>query len=146
MKALNLVGFIGSVTLAIASGHLLAADAPAKVDNGIFVNAKGMTLYTFDKDGGGKSVCNNQCAAIWPPLLMPAGAAVSGDFSIITRDDGSQQIAHQGHPLYLYAADQKPGDMTGDNSGGVWHVLRAAKSGTAGPAKSTSSNPFSYSY
>ena len=25
-----------------------------------FVNAKGMTLYTFDKDTGGKSAC-------WPP-------------------------------------------------------------------------------
>ncbi|MDB5627258.1 MAG: Secreted repeat protein, partial [Tardiphaga sp.] len=32
------------------------------------VDAKGMTLYTFDKDVGGKSMCNGPCAGNWPPL------------------------------------------------------------------------------
>ncbi|MCB1890838.1 MAG: hypothetical protein KDF48_01365, partial [Rhodocyclaceae bacterium] len=37
-----------------------SAAAPARVENGIYVGANGMTLYTFDKDaaGSGKSVCN----------------------------------------------------------------------------------------
>jgi len=44
-----------------------------------FVDAKGMTLCTFDKDAGGKSTCNGPCAENWPPLAsrptMPGHAA-----------------------------------------------------------------------
>ena len=49
----------------------MAADAPAKLANGALVDAKGMTLYTFDKDvaGSGKSTCNGGCAALWPPAM-----------------------------------------------------------------------------
>ena len=36
------------------------------------VDGKGMTLYTFDKDGGGKSMCNGPCADNWPPLMASA--------------------------------------------------------------------------
>jgi Secreted repeat of unknown function len=32
------------------------------------VDSKGMTLYTFDKDAGGKSMCNGPCADNWPPV------------------------------------------------------------------------------
>src|SRR5271166_5321092 len=31
------------------------------------VDAKGMTLYAFDKNSAGKSVCNGSCAQNWPP-------------------------------------------------------------------------------
>jgi len=31
------------------------------------VDAKGMTLYTFEKNSAGKSVCNGSCAQNWPP-------------------------------------------------------------------------------
>jgi predicted lipoprotein with Yx(FWY)xxD motif len=34
-----------------------------------FVDAKGMTLYTFDMDAGGKSMCNRPCAENWPALM-----------------------------------------------------------------------------
>ncbi|MBB2755062.1 UNVERIFIED_ORG: putative lipoprotein with Yx(FWY)xxD motif [Rhizobium aethiopicum] len=27
-------------------------------------------------------------------------------------------------PLYTFAGDRKPGDMTGDGVGGVWHVAK----------------------
>jgi predicted lipoprotein with Yx(FWY)xxD motif len=92
-----------------------------------------MTLYTFDKDSAGKSACNGPCATMWPPLAAPAGAKLSGDFSVITRDDGSQQIAHKGRPLYHFAADNKPGDKNGDGNGGVWHVVGGGKAaGAAG--------------
>jgi predicted lipoprotein with Yx(FWY)xxD motif len=35
----------------------------------------------------------------------PASASGSGDFSLVSRDDGSMQWALKGKPLYLYAAD-----------------------------------------
>ena len=53
-----------------------ASAVPAKAVDGVFVNAAGMTLYTFDKDpaGGSKSVCNGPCAVNWPPLAVAADA------------------------------------------------------------------------
>ncbi|MFG6485432.1 hypothetical protein ACG04R_02040 [Roseateles sp. BYS78W] len=100
--------------------------APAKPADGVLVGANGMTLYTFDKDtaGSGKSVCNGPCATNWPPLAAAAGASASGDWTVITRDDGSRQWAYKGRPLYFWAKDQKPGDRTGDGFNKVWQLAR----------------------
>jgi predicted lipoprotein with Yx(FWY)xxD motif len=117
--------------IAVALAAMLGACASmygtpmeAKVDNGTLVNAAGMTLYTFDKDaaGDGKSACNGPCAANWPPLHAGANDQVSGNWSAITRDDGSKQLAYKGKPLYLWVKDHKPGDRTGDGVLKVWHV------------------------
>ena len=100
--------------------------APVKYTNGIMTNSAGMTLYTFDKDAplSGKSVCNGQCATNWPPLAAGSSDQSGGDWTVITRDDGSRQWAWLGMPLYLWAKDQKPGDMTGDGFNKVWHAVR----------------------
>ena len=81
-----------------------------------------MTLYVFDKDADGKSMCNAKCAENWPPLV--ADGAASGDFTVITRDDGKKQYAYKGKPLYYWSKDQKPGDKTGDGVNNVWHVAK----------------------
>src|SRR3546814_10062240 len=74
-----------------------------------------MTLYTFDKDTmPGKSVCNGPFAQNWPPLPVSAGAEASGDWSVVSRDDGSKQWAYKGKPLYTWVKDQKQGDTTGN--------------------------------
>jgi predicted lipoprotein with Yx(FWY)xxD motif len=100
--------------------------APTKTVDGVLTNGAGMTLYTFDKDpaGGGKSVCNGQCAALWPPLMAPADARPGGDYTIVTRDDGGRQWAYKGRPLYLWVKDTKPGDRTGDGVNNVWRLAR----------------------
>ena len=92
----------------------------------VLVDAKGMTLYTFDKDATpGKSACNGPCAQNWPPLMVAPGATASGDWSMITRDDGSKQWAYKGKPLYAWVKDQKPGDTTGNGFlNGAWHVAK----------------------
>lgn len=101
---------------------MVFAQAPTKTAEGVLTNSAGMTLYTYDKDPAGKSACNGSCAVNWPPLTAAADAKASGDYSIVTRDDGSKQWAYKGKPLYLWVKDQKPGDKTGD--GGVWHVVK----------------------
>lgn len=89
----------------------------------MLTGGSGLTLYVFDADTvPGKSACNGPCAAKWPPLVAPPGAKPVGAFSIITRDDGSSQWAYQGKPLYFFAGDKKPMDMTGDGVAGKWHV------------------------
>lgn len=105
---------------ALADPAMVADTAKGKT----FVDAKGMTLYTFDKDAGGKSACNGQCAANWPPLMAEAGAADMCGWTVITRDDGSKQWAYDGKPLYGWIKDAKPGDVTGDGFNGVWHVAQ----------------------
>ena len=52
------------------------------------------------------------------------GQAASGDYSMITRDDGKKQWALKGKPLYFWAKDAKPGDKTGDGFNGVWHIVK----------------------
>jgi predicted lipoprotein with Yx(FWY)xxD motif len=111
---------------AAAIGTAAYAEPAAKMMNGVLVDGSGMTLYTFDRDaaGSGKSACNGPCAALWPPAAAAADAKAEGDFTVVTRDDGSRQWAWKGKPLYRYSADAKAGDKTGDNFRDVWHVAK----------------------
>lgn len=117
---------IVSAAMLVVACNAFAQGAPAKKgSDGYWVDAKGMTLYTFDKDSAGKSACNGQCAANWPPLMAGADAKPSGDWTVITRDDGGKQWAYKGKPLYAWVKDTKPGEKTGDGfANGAW---RAAK-------------------
>ena len=127
MKKSNLVlALILSATLAACSGAGSKPAAPAMASGGMLTGSNGMTLYVFDKDaaGSGKSVCNGPCATNWPPLFAMDGDMASGDYSIISRDDGKKQWALKGKPLYYWAKDQKPGDKTGDGFNNVWHVAK----------------------
>jgi predicted lipoprotein with Yx(FWY)xxD motif len=116
-----------SALVLVATMAWAQAAAPAKVaetaKGKALVDAKGMTLYTFDKDTGGKSACNGPCATNWPPLMAAADAKAADGWSIVTRDDGTKQWAHKGKPLYTWTKDTKPGDTTGDGFlNGAWHI------------------------
>ena len=117
---------IAAVAFAAPLTGAMAADAPARLVNGALVDAKGMTLYTFDKDvaGSGKSNCNGPCAALWPPAMAAATDQPGGAFTIVVRDDGARQWAYKGKPVYTYQADQKPGDRGGDNFRDVWRIIK----------------------
>ena len=125
MKLLSRSAILAGFLVA-ATGALAQIAAPAKVADTskgkALVDAKGMTLYTFDKDTAGKSACNGQCAPNWPPLMAAADAKAVGDWTIVTRDDGTKQWAYKGKPLYTWVKDTKPGDMTGDGVNNVWHI------------------------
>ena len=107
----------------------------------VLTNAKGFTLYSFAPDTLTKSNCNGSCIHYWPPVKGPAtaGPGVTGKLTVITRSDGSKQAAYNGHPLYTYIGDTKPGQDKGNGlnlSGGLWHVITV--SGSAAPASSSS--------
>jgi predicted lipoprotein with Yx(FWY)xxD motif len=123
MKFLPLVALTAAILGGCAS---MAQTSPAKVADGALVGANGMTLYTFDRDvaGSGKSVCNGPCATNWPPLMAADTDKASGDFSVVTRDDGKKQWAVKGKPLYYWVKDTKAGDKTGDGVQGVWHTAK----------------------
>ena len=115
-----------SAALLGGCASMVASASPAKTADGVLVGPNQMTLYTFDRDmaGSGKSACNGPCAANWPPLMAGADAKPSGEWTVITRDDGSKQWAYKGKPLYAWAKDTKPGDMTGDKFNNVWHAAK----------------------
>lgn len=103
------------------------AQSPAMTMDGVLVGPNQMTLYVFDRDtaGSGKSVCNGGCAANWPPLAAPSGAAPAGDWTIVNRDDGTKQWAYKGRPLYYWVKDAKPGDKTGEGfANNTWHTAK----------------------
>ena len=120
---------LGAIALAAAltlGACASMAEPPAKTADGVLVGANGMTLYTFDRDmaGSAKSVCNGPCATNWPPLMADDGAVASGDWTVVTRDDGKKQWAYKGKPLYFWSKDGKPGDRTGDGVINAWRVAK----------------------
>ncbi len=93
-----------------------------------FTDQNGMTLYLFTMDTEpGVSTCYDQCAENWPiftaeePLTLPR--SVEGELTLITRDDGTTQVAYNGIPLYYWVNDEKPGDTTGQGVGDVWYIV-----------------------
>src|SRR3979490_3539731 len=97
---LKSLSFSAFVAVALAAGAVLAAEpaamTPPTASSGMLVSAKGMTLYTFDKDTPGKSMCNGPCATNWPPMFVADGGKASGDSTIVVGGDGRKQSARQG--------------------------------------------------
>jgi len=119
MKSVSLGSAI-LLTVFSLSAH--AADLPVKKVDGMLVDSKGMTVYTFDKDSAGKSACTGACTQNWPPV-MAGDAPVSAPYSTVTREDGSKQLAYHGKPLYTFVKDKKPGDKAGDKVKDMWHTV-----------------------
>jgi predicted lipoprotein with Yx(FWY)xxD motif len=134
MTALALVVGVGAGTAAIATSK---SSSPAVKTRHtalgtILVDAKGRTLYLFEKDTNNKSKCSGQCAVNWPPAPagshpQTGGGASASKLGTTRRSDGRTQLTYAGHPLYRFVADQnKPGSTKGegiDAFGAKWFVV-----------------------
>ena len=97
----------------------------------IIVDGKGRTLYLFEKDRRGHSACSGGCAAYWPPLMTSAkpvaGTGVKKSLlGTIRRSNGKKQVTYNGHPLYRFVQDTRPGQVKGQDThffGGGWYVI-----------------------
>ena len=100
----------------------------------VLVDARGMTLYLFEADTGSASTCYGRCTQNWPPLhTMGAPTGGSGTMQALlgssSRKDGTAQVTYNGHPLYFFVGDSKPGDTHGEGInafGGSWYVVSAS--------------------
>ncbi|MEU7403505.1 hypothetical protein [Streptomyces sp. NPDC044948] len=125
------VGFDTDVVPAATSSTTAEVDIKDGTYGKMLVDEKGRTLYLFEKDKKDKSMCNGDCAKAWPPFTAKpaptAGNGVKKDLLKTTkRDDGSEQVTYNGHPLYRFADDQKAGDINGqgvDAFGAKWFVV-----------------------
>ena len=100
----------------------------------VLVDARGRTLYLFDKDKHGRSACYGACATYWPPLLSSAkprrekGVRASL-LGLTTRTDGKRQVTYAGHPLYRFVGDKQAGQTTGEgltDFGAPWDAIAAS--------------------
>ena len=98
----------------------------------ILVDGSGHTLYLFTQDKPRRALCTSDylnCTTIWLPL-MTAGRP-RGEAGIKTRllevfhrtKPAGSQVAYHGHPLYRFADDKQPGDLTGQGMYDYWYVL-----------------------
>ena len=115
------------------------------------VDSQGRTLYLFKADVGSKSACAGACATAWPPLLSTnkptAGTGLTASkLATITRSDGTKQVTYNGHPLYLFIKDQKPGQTNGQGVttfGAAWFAVSAAGNQVSKPAPPPVTKPVS---
>jgi len=94
----------------------------------ILADSSGATLYEYEADGVGRSVCTAACAQNWPPLTAaasPAGSGVTGTLATLKRADGTSQVTCNGEPLYRFAGDKQAGDTNGQGIAGKWYTVRA---------------------
>jgi predicted lipoprotein with Yx(FWY)xxD motif len=133
------------------AGHATVDVANTGLGN-VLVDSQGHTLYLFGKDSGSKSACSGACATNWPPVTDAGKPTVAGGLKAskvaTTARSGGQQVTYNGHPLYRFAGDQKPGDTSGQGInafGGKWYVLSPSGTQvTSAPSSSTSSGGSGY--
>jgi predicted lipoprotein with Yx(FWY)xxD motif len=114
----------------------------------ILVDSQGRTLYLFKADQGTKSACIGACARAWPPLLVHGkptlGNGVNASLvGTTTRPEGTMQVTYNGHPLYLFAQDNRAGETNGQAVsafGAAWFVLNSAGSQVSGTSPSSGSS------
>jgi predicted lipoprotein with Yx(FWY)xxD motif len=125
---------VGALVVTLLGGPGAQAQTAAMLatqttpDLGTFLTDQaGRTVYMYTQDQVGISTCYDQCATAWPPLLTQADPVLPPDLPGVVgttaRTDGGVQVTYNGMPLYYWAKDQKPGDTTGQNVGGVWFVV-----------------------
>ncbi len=151
---------LAALAIAACGGGGAATASPPKTSTGasatvgvaksslgsILVNSHGRTVYLFKADSATKSACAAACATAWPPLLAKgkptAGAGLSASkLGTIPRSGGQRQVTYNGHPLYTFVKDTKPGDITGQGLvafGARWFTLTPA--GTQISSKPASSS------
>jgi predicted lipoprotein with Yx(FWY)xxD motif len=97
----------------------------------VLVDSRGRTLYLFEKDRNGVSMCNSACAKFWPRLTSNgsprAGKGVHQSLLRLTRaQKGVGQVTYAGHPLYTFVGDTRAGQTSGeglDNFGAEWYAV-----------------------
>jgi predicted lipoprotein with Yx(FWY)xxD motif len=160
----RLLTFLAGAAVVTAAGVSVAsaASAPARTTTArsatvriassrfgqILVDSRGRTLYEFSPDSRTKSACFGQCASFWPPLRANGKPTAGGRLrpsliGALSRADGKPQVSYDGHPLYRFVMDKKPGDVNGEGLtafGGRWFAISPTGKRVS-PKPSTATRP-----
>ncbi len=107
--------------------EVIVSKAPVEVATlpeygNVLMTKLGKPLYVKSGDTSSVSTCYDECAIAWPPLTVQSEGDVSGDYGVLTRNDGTLQVTRLGKPLYSYVPD-KVRIVTGDGYKGIWSVV-----------------------
>ncbi len=123
-----LANVLASVLAVIACGAVAGTDVPYATPPGITLidmerrrgyytalhlwthlgDAEGRSLFISDNDSPGSAPrCTGACEQDFPPIIAAPGATPSGDWSVVKREDGREQWAYQGKPLYRFARETR---------------------------------------
>jgi predicted lipoprotein with Yx(FWY)xxD motif len=112
--------------------HTVELNATPSAEIGTYVtDGAGRTLYRFDNDSATppRSTCNNDCAAAWPPLLIKSPGKIYPNginpkiIGYVERADHTCQVTINGHPVYYFVTDTRPGDIDGQGVNGTWFAV-----------------------
>ncbi|HEV8175039.1 MAG TPA: hypothetical protein VGP91_15460 [Actinoplanes sp.] len=112
--------------------HTVELNATPSAEIGTYVtDGAGRTLYRFDNDSATppRATCNNDCAAAWPPLLIKSPGKIYPNginpkiIGYVERADHTCQVTINGHPVYYFVTDSRPGDINGQGVNGTWFAV-----------------------
>ena len=115
----------------ILGGHTVTLKTATIAGVTVLTDVNGLTLYWFAPDTPTTSKCTGSCTAYWPPVIgVPrAGPGVTGTLGTVSRGGRTVQATYDGHPLYTYIGDNRPGEANGnkvDLNGGYWYEVRVS--------------------
>ncbi len=87
----------------------------------VLADQKGMSIYTFDLDSAGKSVCKDTCLVVWPVVEVANGSTVKAPYGTIQGNNGKTQLTLNGLPLYYFHQDKTPADILGQYP--TWQLI-----------------------
>ncbi|MDH6139880.1 putative lipoprotein with Yx(FWY)xxD motif [Kitasatospora sp. GP30] len=112
----------------------------------ILVDGSGRTLYLFKADTGTTSTCYGPCTQNWPPQITagtPNNSGVTASLvGTTTRTDNTTQVTYNGHPLYYFFEDTKPGETNGQGVnafGALWYVVSPSGNAVTSTASASAS-------
>jgi predicted lipoprotein with Yx(FWY)xxD motif len=147
MKKLTIPAAVASLALMLAAcggSAKSTSTQSAPAPSGVLVDSSGMALYSPEGESATNVRCTGACAAVWKPL-RPGAATLAGS-KVITRPDGTKQLAVGGKPLYTFVQDS-PGSLNGNGASDAfgakhfsWHAVKKGGATAAAPAPSSSTS------
>lgn len=96
----------------------------------VLTNSAGRTLYWLSIDAATLSNCSAACLTTWHAVsgkpVAARGVILPGAMTTLSRPDGIVQAVYDGHPLYTYFGDARPGQISGNGItayGGTWQAV-----------------------
>jgi len=91
------------------------------VQGRVLTDVRGRTLYTREGETAKKVLCTEHCLDSWIPLNASLLARAKGEWSVVTRADGSRQWAFRGKLLYT-PSGVDAGANAGSHSDKTWRA------------------------
>lgn len=94
----------------------------------VLATTAGLTLYMRVGDTTVHSGCYSICTTVWYPWItngapQAVGGILPAFLGVLTSTEQTEQVAYNGHPLYSYSGDHRPGQINGEGLGGIWYAM-----------------------